>query len=93
MKFLKFSLLTAVLLSVVFAFSSCGDDDDTGYLPPSQAIQDALKKLYPNATAIKWEQKGVLLRSRLSGGRQREGSLVRCQCQLADDGNRVEQYQ
>ena len=26
MKFLKFSLLTAVLLSVVFAFSSCGDD-------------------------------------------------------------------
>ena len=28
MKFLKFSLLTAVLLSVVFAFSSCGDDDD-----------------------------------------------------------------
>lgn len=53
MKFLKFSLLTAVLLSVVFAFSSCGDDDDTGYLPPSQAIQDALKKLYPNATAIK----------------------------------------
>ena len=56
MKFLKFSLLTAVLLSVVFAFSSCGDDDDTGYLPPSQAIQDALKKLYPNATAIKWEQ-------------------------------------
>lgn len=59
MKFLKFSLLTAVLLSVVFAFSSCGDDDDTGYLPPSQAIQDALKKLYPNATAIKWEQKGV----------------------------------
>ena len=50
MKFLKFSLLTAVLLLVVFAFSSCGDDDDTGYLPPSQAIQDALKKLYPNAT-------------------------------------------
>lgn len=64
MKFLKFSLLTAVLLSVVFAFSSCGDDDDTGYLPPSQAIQDALKKLYPNATAIKWEQNGRLLRSR-----------------------------
>ena len=59
MKFLKFSFLPAVLLSVVFAFSSCGDDDDTGYLPPSQAIQDALKKLYPNATAIKWEQKGV----------------------------------
>lgn len=59
MKSLKFSLLAAVLLSVVFAFSSCGDDDDTGYLPPSQAIQDALKKLYPNATAIKWEQKGV----------------------------------
>ena len=43
MKFLKFSLLTAVLLSVVFAFSSCGDDEDPGYIPPSQDIKDALK--------------------------------------------------
>lgn len=59
MKSLRFSLLTAVLLPVVFAFSSRGDDDDTGYLPPSQTIQDALKKSYSSVTTIKWGQKGV----------------------------------
>ena len=61
MKSLKFSLLTAVLLSVVFAFSSCGDDDDTGYLPAEPGHSGCqLKKLYPNATAIKWEQKASI---------------------------------
>lgn len=59
MKFLKFSLLTAVLLSVVFAFSSWWRCTIRDIFRLSQAIQDALKKLYPNATAIKWEQKGV----------------------------------
>lgn len=39
MKSLKFSLLAAVLLSVVFAFSSCGDDDDTGYLPGARPFR------------------------------------------------------
>ena len=53
MKFLKFSLLTAVLLSVVFAFSSCGDDDDTGYLPPSQAIRAAHSTFKPWANVCR----------------------------------------
>lgn len=59
MKFLKFSLLTAVLLSVVFAFQFVWRWWRYGISSAEPGIQDALKKLYPNATAIKWEQKGV----------------------------------
>lgn len=57
MKFLKLSFLTTALLSVVFAFSSCDDDDDTKHFQPTQAFQDALKKSCPNAIDVEWEKK------------------------------------
>ena len=43
MKFLKFSLLTAVLLSVVVAFRWCGGDAASGFLTARQALRVALK--------------------------------------------------
>lgn len=43
---IKFSILAVMLMTALFSFSSCSDDDDT-YLPPNQAIINALNQLYP----------------------------------------------
>ena len=55
---IKFSILAVMLMTALFSFSSCSDDDDT-YLPPNQAIINALNQLYPGVKNIEWEQKGV----------------------------------
>lgn len=55
---IKFSILAVMLMTALFSFSSCSDDDDT-YLPPNQDIINALNQLYPGVKNIEWEQKGV----------------------------------
>ena len=51
---IKFSILAVMLMTALFSFSSCSDDDDT-YLPPNQAIINALNQLYPGVKNIEWE--------------------------------------
>lgn len=53
----KFGLWAVVLITSVFSFSACGDDNDT-FVPPAN-IEVALKQLYPGAQNIEWEVKGV----------------------------------
>lgn len=43
--------------AVMFFFSSCDNEDS--YLPPDQAVINALQQLYPGAKNTEWSQKGV----------------------------------
>lgn len=58
MKNLKYVFLTVCLMLGAFALGSCGSDDD-GSSAPTPAFQEALMKLYPGATNVDWEQKGL----------------------------------
>lgn len=55
----KFGLWAVVLITSVFSFSACGDDDDNDTFVPPANIEVALKQLYPGAQNIEWEVKGV----------------------------------
>ena len=55
----KFGLWAVVLITSVFSFSACGDDDDNDTFVPPANIEAALKQLYPGAQNIEWEVKGV----------------------------------
>ena len=43
----KFGLWAVVLITSVFSFSACGDDDDNDTFVPPANIEVALKQLYP----------------------------------------------
>ena len=51
----KFGLWAVVLITSVFSFSACGDDDDNDTFVPPANIEVALKQLYPGAQNIEWE--------------------------------------
>lgn len=55
---MKSTVLSLLLLMMVFSFGACNSDDDT-YLPPNSAIVKKLYELYPSAQNIEWSQKGV----------------------------------
>lgn len=55
----KFGLWAVVLITSVFSFSACGDDDDNDTFVPPANIEVALKQLYPGAQNIEWEVKGI----------------------------------
>ena len=55
----KFGLWAVVLITSVFSFSACGDDDDNDTFVPPANIEAALKQLYPGAQNIEWEVKGI----------------------------------
>lgn len=50
------AIFTAVAMAL--GFSACGDDDDDDVKAPSQAFENALTTLYPQAKGAKWEKKG-----------------------------------
>ena len=50
----KFGLWAVVLITSVFSFSACGDDDDNDTFVPPANIEAALKQLYPGAQNIEW---------------------------------------
>ena len=52
----KMTLLTLLLLLSVTLFTACEKDDDIRN--PSQAMVNALAKLYPTASSVEWEKKG-----------------------------------
>lgn len=58
MKYLKFSVLATFLMVAILSLGSCTDDDN-GASAPSPAFEQELRKLFPNATSIDWEQKGA----------------------------------
>ena len=84
----KFGAWAVVFMLAVLSFSACDDNDDETYNPPANIIE-ALKQLYPNAQNVEWEMKGNYYVADCWVTGDESGCLVRCECQLGNDGKRT----
>lgn len=57
----KFGLWAVVLITSVFSFSACGDDDDNDTFVPPANIEVALKQLYPGCAEYRMGSERCLL--------------------------------
>ena len=70
---MKLKLYLLALLTTMFAFTSCDNDDDDDITAPPTAVVEAFSKQYPNITA-KWENERGQLKAEFwtTDGRQAE---------------------
>ena len=71
----RFLMLAMMMCMTALTFSACSDDDDDDKsIDVPEAVTQALKQKYPNATDVDWKQKSFC--GRLLAGRKRFRYMV-----------------
>ena len=55
----RFLMLAMVMCMTALTFSACNDDDDDKSIDVPEAVTQALKQKYPNATDVDWTAPGT----------------------------------